>query len=84
MRHAEYTGEVLEDGHLSLPEAVRKQLNLQPAELVQVVISVPENRKTAAEDAWNLFRAMGQNAVSGRLKNASTEHDRYLYSSERP
>ena len=36
MKQAEYTGKVLEDGHLSLPESVRKQLGLQPSTLVQV------------------------------------------------
>ena len=79
MRHAEYVGEVLGDGHLSLPESVRKQLDLHPSELVQVVISVPEPDREDVQEAWELFRRMGQNAGAGRLANASSDHDRYLY-----
>ena len=79
MKQAEYVGEVLGDGHLSLPEAVRRELDLQPSALVQVVLSVPDADKEEVKAAWNLFQEMGQKAVPGRLPKAATEHDRYLY-----
>ena len=79
MKQVEYIGEVMEDGHLSLPESVRKQLDLQSAELVQVTIAVPELDREEVQDAWELFQQMGRNAVPGRLPNASTDHDHYLY-----
>jgi hypothetical protein len=79
MKQAEYVGEVLEDGHLSLPETVRKELDLQPSALVQVVLSVPEKEREEVKKAWDLFRQMGQDAAPGRLSNAAAEHDRYLY-----
>ena len=82
MKQAEYVGEVLGDGHLSLPESVRKQLDLQPSALVQVVLSVPESDREEVQDAWEVFRKMGQEAVAGRLPKASTEHDQYLYGRE--
>ena len=47
MKQAEYMGEVMEDGHLSLPESVRKQLGLEPSALVQVTVAVPETDQTA-------------------------------------
>lgn len=31
------------------------------------------------EDAWELWRSLGDDAVSGRLKNPSINHDQYLY-----
>ena len=79
MKQVEYVGELLGDGHLSLPEAVRKALDLQPSALVQVVLSVPEADREEVKAAWDLFQEMGREAVSGRLPNAATEHDRYLY-----
>jgi len=79
MKQIEYVGEVLKDGHLSLPEAVRQRLRLVPATLVRVTIAVPEVGTSQLKDAWELFRIMGRDAVPGRLLNASIEHDRYLY-----
>ncbi len=82
MKQAEYIGEVLEDGHLSLPEAVRKELALQPAAQVRVTIAVPEAGKGEVKDAWELFKTMGQDAIPGQLSNPSSDHDRYLYNKE--
>lgn len=79
MKQAEYVGEVLGDGHLSLPEAVREELGLQPSARVQVVLSVPEADSEAVREAWELFQEMGRDAAAGCLPNAATEHDRYLY-----
>lgn len=79
MKQAEYMGEVMEDGHLSLPESVRKQLGLEPSALVQVTVAVPETGQKDVQQAWACFRQMGRDAVSGRLSNLSTDHDQYLY-----
>jgi hypothetical protein len=79
VKEIEYLGEVMEDGHLTLPESVRKQLDLQPTALVRVTIAVPETDRVDVQEAWKLFQQMGRDAVPGRLPNASTNHDRYLY-----
>ena len=79
MKQAEYMGEVLEDGHLSLPESVRQQLGLEPSAVVQVSVTVPETGPTDVQEAWTRFRQMGQNATPGKLSNVSTDHDQYLY-----
>ncbi len=69
----------LEDGRLSLPESVRRQLGLEPSTLVQVTVTVPDADREDVQEAWARFRQMGRNAVSGRLSDVSTNHDRYLY-----
>ena len=79
MKQAEYIGEVMKDGHLSLPESVREQLDLEPLTLVRVTIAVPETERADAREAWKLFQQMGQDAVPGRLTDTSTDHDSYLY-----
>jgi hypothetical protein len=79
MKQAEYIGEVLEDGHLSLPEFVRQQLGLEPSAQVQVSVTVPEADPADVQEAWACFRQMGQDANSGKLANVSTNHDQYLY-----
>lgn len=79
MKQAEYMGEVLEDGHLSLPESVRQQLGLEPSAVVQVSVTVPEANPANVQEAWARFRQMGKNATSGKLSNVSTDHDQYLY-----
>jgi hypothetical protein len=79
MKQAEYMGEVLEDGHLSLPESVRQQLGLEPSTVVQVSVTVPEVNPANVQEAWARFRQMGKNATPGKLSNVSTDHDQYLY-----
>jgi len=79
MKQAEYVGEVLEDGDLSLPESVRKELNLQTSARVRVMISVPETDPEEVKEAWALFQQMGREAVPGQLPNAAVRHDQYLY-----
>ena len=39
-RKEKYVGEVLSDGHLSLPESIRQKLCLKPSSIVKVVISL--------------------------------------------
>jgi len=79
MKQVEYVGEVLEDGDLSLPESVRKALNLQPSARVRVMVSVPETDPEEAKAAWTLFQQMGREAAPGQLPDAAVRHDEYLY-----
>ena len=32
-----------------------------------------------AQKGWQIFRALGKDAVAGKLSNTSTKHDEYLY-----
>ena len=79
MKVIEYVGEVLPDGHLSLPDEVQKKLGLSPHSSVKITITVEDSRKPDEQAGWKVFRQMGQDAVAGKLSDASTEHDRYLY-----
>lgn len=79
MKQAEYVGEVLEGGDLSLPESVRKELDLQASTRVRVLISVPDTDPETGKDAWALFRQMGREAAPGQLPDAAAKHDQYLY-----
>lgn len=79
VRREEYIGEVLSDGHLSLPDAVRERLKLTPSSIVKVVITHEIMENERANKAWNLFRSLGRTAVPGILTNSAEEHDRYLY-----
>jgi len=79
MKQAEYVGEVLADGDLSLPESVRNALDLQPSARVRVMISVPETDPEEVKAAWTLFQQMGREAAPGQLPDAAVRHDEYLY-----
>jgi hypothetical protein len=79
VKQEEYIGEVLSDGHLSLPDAVRQRLSLVPTSIVKVLITLENMEKESATNAWNLFRSMGRTTTTGKLKNSAEEHDRYLY-----
>jgi len=79
VKQEEYIGEVLSDGHLSLPDVVRQRLSLVPSSIVKVVITLENMEKESVTNAWNLFRSMGRSATAGKLTNSAEEHDRYLY-----
>lgn len=86
MKTVEYIGEVLPDGHLSLPDEVKKKLGLNPHCSVKITITVDTEEKPNpldVEKAWEVFRNMGKNATGGKLPNASTNHDHYLYGKKR-
>lgn len=36
-----------------------------------------------SEEGWNIFRTLGDDAVTGCLKNASEHHDLYLYGKQK-
>ncbi|MEW5870285.1 MAG: hypothetical protein AB1894_13500 [Chloroflexota bacterium] len=79
MKQIEYVAQVLEDGHLSLPQELRRMLGLKPNSLVRVVLDVPEADKQKSLAAWEIFRSLGENAAPGRISDASSNHDQYLY-----
>ena len=75
----EYVGEVLPDGHLSMPEEVRQTLAAVPHTQLQVTVRLLQPDAAQVQAAWRVFRQLGQEAGPGRLPDASTQHDRYLY-----
>jgi hypothetical protein len=79
MKVVEYIGEVLPDGHLSLPDEIQKKLGLSPHSSVRVTIAVEEPRKIDEKKGWEVFRQMGKNAASSGSSDVSTNHDHYLY-----
>ena len=78
----EYIGEVLPDGHLSVPEEVRQTLASTPHTHLQITIRLLESEAEQLEAAWAAFRQLGQDAAPGRLRDASVHQDRYLYGKE--
>jgi bifunctional DNA-binding transcriptional regulator/antitoxin component of YhaV-PrlF toxin-antitoxin module len=44
----EYIGKVMDDGHIYLPETVRRQLKLEPDSSVHVIFSVKETKSLSA------------------------------------
>ena len=79
----ECIGEVLPDGQVSLPEAVRQQLvATAPHAQLHLTIKVLASTPPAEQAAWDALLHMGEDASSGRLPDASTTHDQYLYRKE--
>jgi hypothetical protein len=76
----EYIGEVLPDGSLSVPEDIRQTLATAPHAQIQVTIRLLQPDTEQVERAWEVFRELGRDAGPGRLSDAATQHDRYLYS----
>ena len=83
MKVIEYIGEVLPDGHLSLPDEIQKELGLSPHSSVKVTITVEDCRTLDEQKGGEAFRRLGQDAVGGKLSSASTKHDHYLYAKKR-
>ncbi len=79
MKEVKYIGEVLPDGHLSLPDEVQKELGLVPHSNVEVTITVEDSYALDEQKGWEAFKRLGQNAVAGKLSDAATKHDHYLY-----
>ncbi|MBI5649284.1 MAG: hypothetical protein HZC40_02375 [Chloroflexi bacterium] len=64
----------------------RCQVLVRPGEIriLPLAIEAESLRSDALESdttraAWQVFRALGQSAPSGKLPNTSTSHDLYLY-----
>jgi hypothetical protein len=78
-----YIGEVLPDGHLSVPEEVRQTLASMPHTRLQITIRLLQPETAEVQAAWTALRQLGQDATPGRLSDASVHHDRYLYGKDR-
>lgn len=68
-------GEWLQSAGLGSP----LQVIVQSGEIRIVSAQSRAISPTSSANAWRVFRSFGKNASVGRLKNASKEHDRYLY-----
>jgi hypothetical protein len=79
VKQGEYMGDVLIDGHLSLPEGVRQRLSLSPSSVAKVVITLTHPETESTNDAWQLFSSMGRSAAPGILEKSAEDHDRHLY-----
>ncbi len=80
MKVIEYIGKILPDGHLSIPEEVKKELESYSFDTVRVTIAVDSINK---RKGWEIFKQMGRNAEHGKLPNAAEDHDKYLYGKEK-
>jgi hypothetical protein len=78
-----YIGEVLPDGHLSVPEEVHQTLASMPHTRFQITIRLLQPETAEVQAAWTALRQTGQDATPGRLSDASVHHDRYLYGKDR-
>ena len=78
-RVIEYVGEMLPDGHLSVPEEVRRTLTSAAYTQLQVTIRLLQPEEEQMQAAWAAWRQLGQDAPPGRLADAAVSHDRYLY-----
>ena len=88
MKVIEYIGEILPDGHLG--REIRKELGLSPHHNVRITITVETSRaldevvhevtaERSEQKGWEVFRRLGQDSIGGKLSDASTRHDHYLY-----
>jgi hypothetical protein len=75
----EYVGEILPDGHLSVPEEVRQTLTSMAYTQLQVTIRLLQPQGEQMQAAWAAWQRLGQDATPGCLADAAAAHDRYLY-----
>ena len=72
----EYIGEILPDGHLSIPDEIKKELELHKSNSLKITLTFLSSDE---KRGWEIFRQMGKYAEHGTLPNASVDHDKYLY-----
>lgn len=58
---------------------IRVQVVVQPGEIRILDVPSEVERQEPSVEGWDAFRSLGCDAQPGRLRNAATEHDRYLY-----
>lgn len=77
-RMIECQAAVSPDGRLVLPDEVARELRGE--QQVSVSITVESEKGTPdLDDGWEVLLEMLGTAGQGRLRNASEDHDRYLY-----
>lgn len=75
MKVIEYIGKVLPDGRLSLPDEIRKELDLNQQNKVRIVITVNDFNSPDERKEWEVFRDLGKNAIDSNLSDTSINHD---------
>ena len=60
MEQIEYIGKIMDDGHIYLPETVRRQLKLKPDSSVHVILSVKETESLSTDQGWSFSRQWGK------------------------
>jgi len=72
----EYIGEILPDGHLSIPDEVKKELDRYETNDLKITITIlPSDEKRG----WDALIQLIDNAGSSGLSDVSEKHDKYLY-----
>jgi hypothetical protein len=72
----EYIGEILPDGHLSIPDEVKKELDQYETNDLKITITIlPSDEKRG----WDALIQLIDNAGSSGLSDVSENHDKYLY-----
>jgi hypothetical protein len=51
---------------------------IQPGE-IRILPATSRDDSKSSSKGWDVFRSLGNNAQPGQLKNASEDHDGYLY-----
>ena len=77
MKVIEYIAEVLPNGSRALPDNIRRVLGSQTQGKVTLPVetaAMPDPQK-----GWQIFKALGEDAVAGKLPDTLTKHDEYLY-----
>ena len=72
----EYIGEILPDGHLSIPDEVKKELALYETNSLKVTLTI---RSLDEQRGWDALIQLIDNAGSSGLSDVSEKHDEYLY-----
>jgi len=75
MRIIEYIGEILPDGHLSIPDEIRKELESYKANSLKVTISVD---LINTKEGWEALIQLIENAENSGFLDVSEKHDEYL------
>jgi len=72
----EYIGEILPDGHLSIPDEVKKELDKYETNDLKITITIlPSDEKRG----WDALIQLIDHAGSSGLSDVSEKHNEYLY-----
>lgn len=63
----------------------RIRVTVRPREIqiLDLLLETLAGQEQPSERGWQMLRALGADAEPGRLPNAATDHDRYLYAKSR-
>ncbi len=78
MAFVSYVGEVLKDGHLSLPKKARQELQLEAGQEVEVMVRTHDDAQQLSNEACAPLRKLIGLAQTGK-RDAAVHHDTYLY-----